>query len=117
MITNQLKRQNEEVAKMRETLDAKNVSEYKLQSQLREGQRKHAELESRMKEDIMMARIRDAENTQSVAELTQKISSLEYKVEIRERILSRIFIRRNKIYCIRNFFRIFFRILEPRDVE
>ena len=83
MITNQLKRQNEEVAKMRETLDAKNVSEYKLQSQLREGQRKHAELESRMKEDIMMARIRDAENTQSVAELTQKISSLEYKVKIR----------------------------------
>ena len=81
MITNQLKRQNEEVAKMRETLDAKNVSEYKLQSQLREGQRKHAELESRMKEDIMMARIRDAENTQSVAELTQKISSLEYKVK------------------------------------
>ena len=38
------------------------------------------DLESRMKEDIMMARIRDAENTQSVAELTQKISSLEYKV-------------------------------------
>ena len=89
MITNQLKRQNEEVAKMRETLDAKNVSEYKLQSQLREAQRKHAELESRMKEDIMMARIRDAENTQSVAELTQKISSLEYKVKIPLSILSK----------------------------
>ncbi len=28
----------------------------------------------------MMARIRDAENTQCVAELTQKISNLEYKV-------------------------------------
>jgi hypothetical protein len=28
---------------------------------------------------LMMARIRDAENTQCVAELTQKISSLEYK--------------------------------------
>jgi hypothetical protein len=27
----------------------------------------------------MMARIRDAENTQCVAELTQKISNLEYK--------------------------------------
>ena len=116
MITNQLKRQNEEVAKMRETLDAKNVSEYKLQSQLREGQRKHAELESRMKEDIMMARIRDAENTQSVAELTQKISSLEYKVKIRERILSRIFIRKYIVFeiCFLNYF---FRILEPRDVE
>merc|ERR1719507_1196615 len=32
-----------------------------------------------MKEEIMMARIRDAENTQRVAELTQKISGLECK--------------------------------------
>ena len=80
VIANQLKRQNEEVAKMREALDAKNVSEYKLQSQCREAQRKHTELESRMKEDIMMARIRDAENTQCMAELTQKISNLEFKV-------------------------------------
>ena len=69
---------------MREVLDAKNVSEYKLQSQLREAQRKHTDLESRMKEDIMMARIRDAENTQGMAELLQKISSLEYKVSIRK---------------------------------
>ena len=80
VIANQLKRQNEELSKLRESLEAKNMSEYKLQSQLREAQRKHADLESRMKEDIMMARIRDAENTQSMAELTQKISSLEYKV-------------------------------------
>lgn len=80
VIANQLRRQNEEVAKLREALDAKNVSEYKIQCQLREAHRKHADLESRMKEDIMMARIRDAENTQCMAELTQKISSLEYKV-------------------------------------
>ncbi|RXG72681.1 Ecotropic viral integration site 5 [Armadillidium vulgare] len=32
-----------------------------------------------MKEEKMMARIRDAEKSQSLAELTQKISSLEYK--------------------------------------
>ena len=80
VIANQLKRQNEAVSKLGDALEAKNMSEYKLQSQLREAQRKHADLESRMKEDIMMARIRDAENTQSMAELTQKISSLEYKV-------------------------------------
>ena len=49
--------------------------------QVREGQRKYADLETRMKEDLMMARIREAENTQFVAELTQKISSLEYKVK------------------------------------
>merc|ERR1712018_357512 len=53
--------------------------EAKLERQVREAQRKFADLESRMKEDLMMARIRDAENTQCVAELTQKISSLEYK--------------------------------------
>ncbi len=38
-----------------------------------------ADLEGKLKEDLMMARIRDAENTQCVAELTQKISNLEYK--------------------------------------
>ena len=41
------------------------------------------DLEGKLKEDIMMARIRDAENTQCVAELTQKISNLEYKVGYR----------------------------------
>jgi hypothetical protein len=56
------------------------MNEAKLERHVREAQRKYADLESRMKEDMMMARIRDAENTQCVAELTQKISSLEYKV-------------------------------------
>ena len=51
-----------------------------IQMQVREAQRKYADLETRMKEDLMMARLREAENTQFVAELTQKISSLEYKV-------------------------------------
>ncbi len=47
---------------------------------MREAKRKYADLESRMKEDLLLTKIRDAENTQCVAELTQKISSLEYKV-------------------------------------
>lgn len=67
---------------LRESLETKSTSEAKLERQVREAQRKYADLESRMKEDLMMARIRDAENTQCVAELTQKISSLEYKVVI-----------------------------------
>ena len=33
-----------------------------------------------MKEEKMLARIREAEKSQSLAELTQKISSLEFKV-------------------------------------
>lgn len=48
--------------------------------QVREAQRKYADLETRMKEDLMMSRIREAEHAQFVAELTQKISALEYKV-------------------------------------
>lgn len=34
-----------------------------------------------MKEEKMLARIREAEKSQSLAELTQKISSLEFKVK------------------------------------
>ena len=80
VIVNQLKRQGEEINKLGESLETKKASESKLERQVREAQRKYADLETRMKEDLMMARIRDAENTQCVAELTQKISSLEYKV-------------------------------------
>ena len=80
VITNQLKRQAEETNHLRESLENKSANESKLERQVREAQRKYADLESRMKEDLMMARIREAENTQCVAELTQKISSLEYKV-------------------------------------
>lgn len=79
VVANQLKRQADETHKLRESLENKNANESKLERQVREAQRKFADLESRMKEDLMMARIRDAENTQCVAELTQKISSLEYK--------------------------------------
>ena len=81
VIVNQLKRQGEEINKLGESLETKKASESKLERQVREAQRKYADLETRMKEDLMMARIRDAENTQCVAELTQKISSLEYKVK------------------------------------
>ena len=81
VIANQLKRQSEEVLRLRDLLEAKSSSEAKLEGQLRDARRQHSDLESRMKEDLMLARIRDAENTQSVAELTQKISSLEYKVK------------------------------------
>ena len=75
-----MKRQAEETNRFKECLESKTSIEAKLERQVREAQRKYADLESRMKEDLMMARIREAENTQCMAELTQKISSLEYKV-------------------------------------
>jgi len=76
---NQLKRQGEEGRRLQDQLDTANKSVGDLNAQLRESNRRFADLEGKLKEDIMMARIRDAENTQCVAELTQKISNLEYK--------------------------------------
>ena len=46
----------------------------------RESKRKFTELEGKLREDLLMAKIRDTENSQCVAELTQKISNLEFKV-------------------------------------
>jgi predicted transcriptional regulator len=80
VIANQLKRQSDEVIRLRKRLEEKSEKESKLEHHQRDAKRHYTDLESRMKEELMMARIRDAENTQRVAELTQKISSLEYKV-------------------------------------
>ena len=51
VIANQLKRQAEETNQLREFLENKNANESKLERQVREAQRKYADLESRMKED------------------------------------------------------------------
>ena len=55
---------------------AKNLAIY------RESKRKFTELEGKLREDLLMAKIRDTENSQCVAELTQKISNLEFKVRL-----------------------------------
>jgi len=76
---NQLKRRSEEVKKLTDSLEESTRKETDLQTQLRESKRKFTDLEGKLKEDLMMARIRDTENSQCVAELTQKISNLEFK--------------------------------------
>ncbi|XP_069171325.1 ecotropic viral integration site 5 ortholog isoform X6 [Procambarus clarkii] len=77
--TNQMKRQEEENKRLQEALDAAEANIRTMQSQLGDHKRKYTDLESQMKEEKMLARIREAEKSQSLAELTQKISSLEYK--------------------------------------
>ncbi|XP_047480983.1 ecotropic viral integration site 5 ortholog-like isoform X3 [Penaeus chinensis] len=77
--TNQMKRQEEENKRLQESLDTAEATIRTMQSQLGEHKRKYTDLESQMKEEKMLARIREAEKSQSLAELTQKISSLEYK--------------------------------------
>nr|CAD7402273.1 unnamed protein product [Timema cristinae] len=86
--TNQLRRQDEENKNLREEIDQAVNRERDLTTKLREQQHRYTDLESKVspqsvliKDDLMMSKIRDAEHTQCVAELTQKISLLELKNE------------------------------------
>lgn len=78
--TNQLRRQDEEIKKQREALEMAELRDRNAAARLLEEQRRYSNLESEMQDELMKARISDAEKTQSVAELTQKISQLELKV-------------------------------------
>lgn len=81
--TNQLRRQDEVGKVLKEELEVALAREKDLAVKLKEQQYKYSDLESKMKDEAMMARIRDAEHAQQVAELTQKISLLELKVGLR----------------------------------
>lgn len=82
--TNQLRRQDEVGKVLKEELEAALAREKDLAVKLKEQQYKYSDLESKMKDEAMMARIRDAEHAQQVAELTQKISLLELKVGLHD---------------------------------
>lgn len=77
--TNQLRRQDEEIKKQREALEEAETRDKDAAARLLEEQRRYSDLESKMQDELMKARISDAEKTQAVAELTQKISQLELK--------------------------------------
>ena len=66
--------------RLQEELEDHKRKTFELKSQLRESQIKFSNLEGKLKDDQLMARIKDAENTQNVAELRHQISSLELKV-------------------------------------
>lgn len=83
--TNQLRRQDDNGKVLREELETALAREKELETKLREQHDRYTDLESKMKDDTMMARIRDAEHAQQVAVLSQKISVLELKVG-RERL-------------------------------
>ncbi|XP_008210149.1 ecotropic viral integration site 5 ortholog isoform X2 [Nasonia vitripennis] len=79
--TNQLRRQDENGKLLKDELETALARQKELETKLREQHDRYSDLESKMKDDTMMARIRDAEHAQQVAELTQKISVLELKNE------------------------------------
>lgn len=78
--TNQLRRQDENGKLLKDELETVLAREKFLETKLRESHDRYTDLESKMKDDTMMARIRDAEHAQQIAELRQKISVLELKV-------------------------------------
>ena len=77
---NQIRRQNEDMNKVRELQESLNEKQRETYKALQEEKRKYIDLDSRYKEMQMMQRIKDLEQTQAIAELKQKLSSFEIKV-------------------------------------
>merc|ERR1719233_1654415 len=76
---NQLTRQDAIILRLQEELNEFKRKSTDLKSQLRDSQIKFSNLEGKLKDEQLMGRIKDAENTQNIAELRHQISSLELK--------------------------------------
>jgi len=76
---NQLSRQDDMVMRLQEELEDSRRKATDLKSQLKESHIKFSNLEGKLKDEQLMSRIKDAENTHSIAELRHQISSLELK--------------------------------------
>ncbi|XP_022254208.1 ecotropic viral integration site 5 ortholog-like isoform X1 [Limulus polyphemus] len=74
---NQITHQEEKVKTLHKTMDETVEREKDLQNQLKEEQIKYANLDSKIKEEQMLAKIKEVKHTQVIAELRQKIASLE----------------------------------------
>lgn len=77
---NQIRRQAEEMKKLQEQHDDVLERERQTNTLLNQEKSKYTDLDFQLKEQNMMKRIKELEQTQMVAELRQKISSLETKV-------------------------------------
>lgn len=74
---NQIRRQAEELNKIRDIEEEFSEKERQWANKLKEEQRKYIDLDSILKEQQMMNRIKDLEQTQLISELKQKVSSYE----------------------------------------
>ena len=75
----QLSRQDAIVIKLQEEVDQQKRRHHELQAQLRESEIKMVNMEGKLKDERLMSRITEAENSQLVAELRQQISTLEFQ--------------------------------------
>jgi hypothetical protein len=88
--SNQLRRQEEESRRLREEIDKAGASNKALLAELGKERRRYNDLESKLKEDSVHARIRYAEKSQQMFDLTQQLSSLRLKNQelLAERIVA-----------------------------
>lgn len=76
---NQLKRQTATVSTLNSEVEEKEKKLKEQQDQLDESQRRFSDLEGKLKDQNVRERIRDVEKAQSIAELKQIISNLEFQ--------------------------------------
>merc|ERR1719412_787372 len=76
---NQLKRQTSLVDSLQTDLDLKNKHIKEQQDHAEELLRKHSDMEGKLQDQNVRERIRDVEKAQSIAELKQIISNLEFQ--------------------------------------
>jgi len=79
--TNQLKRQDDELKRVREEKEAMAKAEREVSNLLRDEQRKLLEAQSEMKEKNVMQRLKYTEALQTIADLKQQILSSQSKVQ------------------------------------
>ncbi|XP_077183413.1 EVI5-like protein isoform X2 [Paroedura picta] len=79
--SNHLNRMEQECAGLHEKVQYLTAQNKGLQTQLSETKRKHAESECKSKEEVMAARLREADSMAAVAEMRQRIAELEIQRE------------------------------------
>ncbi|CAF3841185.1 unnamed protein product [Rotaria magnacalcarata] len=77
VLHNQIKRQDDEMQRVRLELEKSRIRENELRTQLNEFKNQLYDREMRKKEDSMMLRIREVESTQAIGDLRQRIAELE----------------------------------------
>ncbi|CAG5122746.1 unnamed protein product, partial [Candidula unifasciata] len=75
--TNQIRRAGEENKELKKQIEEAAEREKDLRTNIKDLTRKLDDTESKRKEEAMMARIKDAENVQMLAELRHKIAEID----------------------------------------
>ncbi|EPB71781.1 hypothetical protein ANCCEY_09116, partial [Ancylostoma ceylanicum] len=78
--TNQLRRQDEEIKRVREEIEAVQKVRRELEASLRQERQRCAQRESELNEQCIMERLKYSEAMQSIQDLRQMITQLELKV-------------------------------------